>query len=126
MPLRLDRERRIRRNSEYRLVYDTGRKRSGRYLVCFCRTSGTVDKNNAVSARLPGPVARVGITVSGKVGKAHERNRAKRRIKEALRSELEGFGTGAEIVFVAKRGILTASFEDLRTDVRTLLNWCAS
>ncbi len=105
---------RIRRTGEYRRVYDNGTKLHGRHLLLFVAGSES-------------PGLRIGITVSGKVGGAVVRNRAKRRIREALKLELtEKLDTlPLEMVFVAKGGIKDATFEEIKKDVRTLLNKAA-
>ena len=108
MPFYLGKENRVRKTGEYRRIYDTGRKVSGRYLILFIAQAG-------------GGNARFGLTVSGKVGKACERNRVRRRLKEALNIGLVSFSLGSEMVFVAKRGIREASFPELVRDVATLL-----
>lgn len=63
----------------------------------------------------------MGITVSGKVGGACVRNRAKRRIREAVRFEFEGMEPRGSFVFIATRRINNAQFDDIRTDIRTLI-----
>jgi ribonuclease P protein component len=63
--------------------------------------------------------ARVGFTVTKKVGHATERNRIRRRLKEAARLEQPSIGRdGHDYVIVARRAALSAPFESLRTDVR--------
>jgi len=57
---------------------------------------------------------------------AHERNRVKRRLREALRSEVIEFEYEADIVFVARNTVKNAGYEELCRDVRGLLSWCKS
>ena len=62
---------------------------------------------------------RVGITVSKKLGKAHIRNRTRRRIREVYRLNEEKFLPGWDIVVVARTNAVDAPFEKL---VRSYLN----
>ena len=62
---------------------------------------------------------RVGITVSKKLGKAHIRNRIRRRIREVYRLNEEKFQPGWDIVVVARTKAVDAPFEKL---VRSYLN----
>ena len=56
---------------------------------------------------------RVGITVSKKLGKAHIRNRVRRRIREVYRLNEEKFQSGWDIVVVARARAIDADFEKL-------------
>jgi len=56
---------------------------------------------------------RVGITVSKKLGKAHIRNRVRRRFREVYRLNEEAFQPGWDIVIVARSRAIDAPFEDL-------------
>ena len=56
---------------------------------------------------------RVGITVSKKLGKAHIRNRIRRRIREVYRLNEELFQPGWDIVVVARVKTLDADFAKL-------------
>ena len=58
-------------------------------------------------------VNRVGITVSKKLGKAHVRNRTRRRIREVYRLNEEKFLPGWDIVVVARSRALEAKFSTL-------------
>ena len=65
---------------------------------------------------------RVGITVSGRVGKAVVRNRARRRLRAALRKHLDGVPpSGRDLVVVARPAIATASWTAIDTAVGELL-----
>ena len=56
---------------------------------------------------------RVGITVSKKLGKAHLRNRTRRRIREVYRLNEHLFKPGYDIVVVARSRCITADFQNL-------------
>ena len=56
---------------------------------------------------------RVGLTVSKKLGKAHVRNRVRRRLREIYRLNEELFTPGWDIVVVARSGAVDAPFDKL-------------
>ena len=56
---------------------------------------------------------RVGITVSKKLGKAHIRNRARRRLREVYRLNEDKFLPGWDIVVVARSRCVEAPFRKL-------------
>ena len=56
---------------------------------------------------------RVGITVSKKLGKAHIRNRVRRRFREVYRLNEEAFLPGWDIVIVARHRAIDADFAKL-------------
>ena len=70
------------------------------YLVLYARRNRT-------------GVNRVGITVGKKLGKAHIRNRARRRIREVYRLNEERFAPGWDIVVVARSRSVEAPFDKL-------------
>ena len=56
---------------------------------------------------------RVGITVSKKLGKAHIRNRVRRRLREVYRLNEDRFQPGWDIVVVARTKAIHVPFEKL-------------
>jgi len=58
-------------------------------------------------------VARVGVTVSSKVGRAVVRNRVKRRLREAVRSELSGL-PAVDLVIVARASAVQGTVAEFR------------
>jgi ribonuclease P protein component len=68
-----------------------------------------------------GPV-RVGFTVSRKVGNAVERNRVRRRLKEAVRlSGATGLPSGHDYVLIGRRAALSLPFEQITEDFKRAL-----
>jgi ribonuclease P protein component len=64
---------------------------------------------------------RFGILAGRSVGGAVERNRAKRRLREALRSCSPTAGGGWDVVLIARGGVNRAAWEELRAAVGGLL-----
>ena len=86
----------LKLNHIFRRLYHTNGFADG-YLVLYARKNRT-DGN------------RVGITVSKKLGKAHVRNRTRRRIREVYRLNEDKFQPGWDIVVVARTKSVDAEF----------------
>lgn len=65
--------------------------------------------------------ARIGITVSSRVGKAVVRNRIRRRIGAALRARLSSLAVGYDLLLVARPGSAHASWSELNAALDTVL-----
>ena len=61
--------------------------------------------------------ARVGFTVSKALGGAVQRNRIKRRLREAVRLGNFSIAIAVDVVINPKRSALTADFTDLQSEV---------
>jgi ribonuclease P protein component len=61
--------------------------------------------------------ARVGLTVSRALGGSVQRNRIRRRVREAVRGNLAALGRAADVVINPKRSALAAEFPALVADV---------
>ena len=84
-------------------------------------TKGVADGNIVLYARRNRTESnRVGITVSKKLGKAHIRNRTRRRLREVYRLNEEIFQPGWDIVMVARTKAVDAPFDSLIKSVLTL------
>ena len=89
----------LKLNHVFRRLYRTNGF-AGPYLVLYARKNRTGTN-------------RVGITVSKKLGKAHIRNRIRRRLREAYRLNEEQFLPGWDIVLVGRGKALDADFGNL-------------
>jgi ribonuclease P protein component len=68
------------------------------------------------------PLVRAGFTATKRIGGAVERNRAKRRLREAARLLLPAFASpGFDYVFVARGGVTSRPWLRLLDDVKSAL-----
>lgn len=66
-------------------------------------------------------ISRSGFTVSKRIGKAVERNRARRRMREAVRDLWDLIRPGWDLIWIARPGINEASFLELQDACARLL-----
>ena len=106
---------RILRRADFRTVYDKGFRHSCLWFAAFC-LAGEVESAD-------GP--KIGFTTPRALGKAHDRNRMKRRMREAVRLHLRELPPQWRIVFNPRRSVLTAGFSELEAEVQRLFERCA-
>jgi ribonuclease P protein component len=112
---------RLRRHADYVKAYAAARKRQSANMSWFLAPR-TEDAANG--ARIG--VARVGLTAGKVLGKAHERNRIKRRMREALRRHLNLLPAGLDLIFHPRRSVLTMDFAKLEAEVVRILEQASS
>jgi len=98
----------LRRNKEFRYVYKRGRSVSDKNLLMIYVITKT-------------PHLKVGFSVSKKLGNSVERNRLKRRMKEAFFSILEGLSQNCLLVFIPKEAMKDAEYGEILLSVGYLL-----
>ncbi len=89
----------LKLNHIFRRLY-ASQGQANSYLVLYARKNRTGEN-------------RVGITVSKKLGKAHIRNRARRRVREVYRLNENLFQPGWDIVVVVRTKAIHAEFDKL-------------
>jgi ribonuclease P protein component len=101
---------RLRKHADYQRAYAASRKRQSASMSWFMAPQET------------GPDApRVGLTVGKVLGKAHQRNRIKRRMRECLRRHTEMFPQGFDLIFHPRRTVLTVEFAQLDAEIVRIL-----
>ncbi|MSO81717.1 MAG: ribonuclease P protein component [Acidobacteria bacterium] len=97
---------RIRRRPEFERVYSAGAKVHGRFMTVFVLPNG-------------GPISRLGVAATRKIGSSVVRNRAKRLAREVFRRHK--LAAGLDIVVVPRREMLDAPFVSLEADYHAVL-----
>jgi len=107
---------RLLRHADFERVYKSGRRHFSASLTAFYleRREATA---GSTETRTPQGL-RVGFTVGRALGGAVERNRIKRRMREAVRLSRPPFGIAADVVMNPKKSLLTADFADVLNEVR--------
>ena len=100
---------RLRKHADFQRVYAEGKKRRSTYINWFLAPQD--------SASAP----RVGLTVGKVIGKAHERNRIKRRMRDVLRRHLGELPPGCDLVLHPQRSVLTLEFAKLEAEILRIL-----
>ncbi|WP_314970809.1 ribonuclease P protein component [Peptostreptococcus stomatis] len=96
----------IKKDSDFRKVYQRGKSLADRNLVIYTM------KNKSDKSR-------VGISISKKVGKAHERNRIRRCIKEAYRLNIDDKVLGGyDLVFIARINAADKDYKELERSLK--------
>lgn len=109
---------RLRRRREFLRVQRGGRKVHTRFFLVFVAPTprSVVEGPDGDMPRLPG--ARLGVTVTRKVGNAVKRNRIKRLVREAYRRERRSLPVGVDMVWVAKRDAVDSTLPAVIQDMR--------
>jgi len=101
---RFSRSSRLLRHADFERVYTQGQRHFAAHMTVF------------YLRRAQGDAARVGFTVGRVLGGAVDRNRMKRRLREAVRRHLPP-GVPVDVVINPKKSLLTADFADLLDEV---------
>jgi len=106
---RFPKARRLLRHADFERVYKQGRRHFAAHMTVFYWPR--------VGSQPQGQGLRVGFTVGKALGGAVQRNRMKRRLREAVRLNGLDRELAADVVINPKRSLLTADFAELRNEV---------
>jgi ribonuclease P protein component len=108
---------RLQKHADYQRAYAGGRKRQSSSMSWFLARQQAAYAGAALPA---GP--RVGLTAGKVLGKAHERNRIKRRMREALRRHVELLPQGFDLILHPRRTVMTLEFAKLEAEIVRILH----
>ncbi|HEY1766562.1 MAG TPA: ribonuclease P protein component [Terracidiphilus sp.] len=108
---------RLRKHSDYQRAYAAARKRQSASMSWFLAPQSAGEPSASGAAGAP----RIGLTAGKVLGKAHERNRIKRRMREALRRHLDLLPPGCDLIFHPRRVVLTLEFAKLDAEIVRIL-----
>ena len=94
----MHRRHRLTRSQDFDAVYRKGRSTSTRFLVLYWFPREEADDE-----------PRLGLAVPKDTGTAVQRNRIKRRVREAWRARLESIPAGCDYVLVVRPGLVEAA-----------------
>jgi ribonuclease P protein component len=106
---------RLKKHADYQRAYAASRKRQSASMSWFL-----APRSISGDAKVSPP--RVGITAGKVLGKAHERNRIKRRIREALRRHVDVLPVGCDLILHPRRILLTIEFAKLEAEIVRILH----
>ena len=106
---------RLRKHADYQRAYAASRKRQSASMSWFLAPQAIHDEHH----RPIGP--RVGLTAGKVLGKAHERNRIKRRMREVLRRHLDLLPAGSDLILHPRRVVMTMDFTKLDAEIVRIL-----
>jgi ribonuclease P protein component len=104
---------RLRKHADYQRAYAASRKRQSASMSWFLASQDP----GAKQAEVP----RIGLTAGKVLGKAHERNRIKRRMREALRRHANLVPAGCDLILHPRRSVLTMEFAKLEAEIVRIL-----
>jgi len=99
---------RLLKRAGFLRVYESGRRHFGSHMTFFY-----LDRDEHKTAGRP----RVGFTVSRALGGSVERNRIRRRVREAVRMNLAGLQRAVDVVINPKRSAAKAALPALVAEV---------
>ncbi|CAM3053170.1 ribonuclease P protein component [Sporolactobacillus spathodeae] len=101
--------RRLKKNKDFQVVFKDGRSMANRQFVVY------------VLAQPGQTYARLGLSVSKKMGNAVMRNHIKRLIKESFREFAEKLETGNDYIIISRRPVRTMSYHEVQGSLKHVL-----
>jgi ribonuclease P protein component len=111
---------RLRKHADYQRVYKESRKHFSPSMTYFFRS------RPAEAGAEASEVSRVGLTAGKVLGKAVERNRIKRRMREAVRANLSRLPQSVDVVLHPRKSVIDLEFRKLSAEVARVFSAVSS
>jgi ribonuclease P protein component len=108
---------RLRKHGDYQRVYKASRKQFAKQMAYFFMLRAPLGPDGQPLRDAEEGSPRVGLTVGKVMGKAVERNRIKRRMREAVRRNLAALRSPVDVVLHPRRSVLEMEFQALEREV---------
>ena len=108
---------RLRKHVDYQRVYAASRKQFSKQMSYFFLLRQPLGPDGSPVRDADPDSARVGLTVPKAMGKAVDRNRIKRRMREAVRRNLSLLRTPVDVVIHPRRSVIDLEFATLEREV---------
>ena len=102
----MQRKFRLTRSEDFKRVRRSGKSYAHPLVVLIVQENGQ-------------PRVRVGVAAGRTAGTAVYRNRAKRLLREAMRTQIKNIASGLDLILIARPGLASATLDDTR---QALLN----
>ena len=113
----MQRKFRLARSEDFKRVRRSGKSYAHPLVVLIVQTHD--QRSNPMDQ--PRVRTRVGVAAGRTVGTAVYRNRAKRLLREAMRTLIPDIASGLDLILIARPGLVSATLEDTRQALLNLL-----
>jgi len=111
---------RLCKHADYQRVYKASRKQFAKQMTYFFTLRPQLGVDGTPLRDTDAASPRIGLTVGKVMGKAVDRNRIKRRMREAVRKNLSALSTPVDVVLHPRRSVIDLEFATLDREVANI------